>query len=353
MKKIFFSALMCFSLSAFSQTNTDSEPEFVRTINFDGFIKTRFETTTNLESNLMRFNVRHARVGVRGDITPYLSLRMMVETVPQLVIHDMFATIRPTDNLSILFGQQLIPFDNAYIISPADQMFANVTFVGTHFTPGVRDMGVGAQYRFRIGDLPMEGQAGLFNGGVINNPQWSDNPSFAFRMIAGSMDRIRVTTKMYRFAGNEPDFVLPGLPISQQRLILWGADFRYTNSRLTVETEIMYRHSQTYDTDLWGTYIQGLYTIPLSNAKVFQFFTPAFRWDAMGYDGNFDVNRITAGLQFGLTQGLPFHSLIRIDYEHFLYRNNAIKATFPDISARPDRLLFGENKFTIEWIVRF
>ena len=366
MKKIIFSVLVfCLSTSVFAQTNTDSEPEFVRTISFDGFIKTRFETTTNLESNMMRFNVRHARVGVRSEINPYVSLRMMAELLQNgtLAIHDMFATIRPTTNLSIHLGQHLIPFDNTYIISPADQMFANVAFVGTYFSPGVRDIGVGAHYRFfGLGDLPMEIQGGLFNGGVVNRPEWSREPSYAFRLITGSMSGVRSTAKVYRFAGNERE-LLPGellLPIANQRMILWGADFRYTNSRLTVETEIMHRHSQTYNSDLWGTYIQGLYTIPLSNGKIFHSFAPAFRWDAMGYnktDGfDFDINRVTAGLQFGLMQGLPFHSLIRIDYEHFFYRKGVTKYNFRDFTAasrRNELNLFAESKFTVEWIVRF
>ena len=343
MKIIIFSILVCLSASAFSQTNADAEQETARSISFDGFMKTRFETST--ERDAMRFNVRHARVGVRGDINEFLSLRMMAEMVigDRFTVHDMFATLRPTRNFSVIFGQQLIPFDNGYIISPADQMFANVAFLGTYFNlGGVRDIGIGAQYRFSIGDLPMEGQAGLFNGGRINQPQWTDKPSLAFRLIAGSMEGFRSTAKIYRYQGAMLDL----------DLLLWGVDFRYSVGNLIVETEIMNRHSYTFDNDLFGAYIQGLYTFPIPNSRIFPSLTPALRWDAMGYDGlNFDVQRITAGIQFGLMPGLPFHSLIRIDYEHHIFRNKNIP--FPDFVAPGRDSLVADNKLTVEWIVRF
>ena len=291
----------------------------------------------------MRFNVRNTRVGVRGDIGEYLSYRMQVEFSNEGVFQplDLFGTMKLTKNLSFLFGQQNIPFDNNYVISPGEMMFANRTFVGKFFTPGTRDIGAVMQYRFRIGSFPLEGQAGMFNGGTINQPNWSDKPSFAFRMIAGSMSGFRSSAKIYRYNNERRD------------LLFWGTDVRYANNRLRLEAELMNRRSYTTGLDLLGAYIQGLYTFDLPNPNgMFRNISPAVRFDAMGYDAwnnGFDVSRLTAGIQFGLTF-IPLDSLFRIDYEQYFVQDGLV---FPDfqIPGRDDHVT--DNKVTIELIVRF
>jgi len=320
--------MMCLSVPAFSQAAI-----------FDGVIKTKIETST--QSGVVRFNVRNSRIGVRGDIGKYLSYRVQVELSNEGTFAplDLHGTLKPTQNLSFLIGQQSIPFENQYIITPAEMMFANRAFVGKYFTPGTRDIGAVMQYRFHVGGFPMEGQAGIFNGGGINDPQWSKYPSFACRLIAGSMDGFRTTAKIYRFHDQE-----------QLDLFFWGADIHYANNALRVEAEVMNRHSYTTGRDLFGTYIQGAYTIGLPNAGMFHSFTPAVRLDAMGYDvwsNNFDVKRITLGVNFGLTF-IPYDSVFRIDYEHVSSKKGVV---FPDFDNRD--LHVADNKVTVELVVRF
>ena len=343
--------LITFSVSGFSQTGKDSVAKtIVKTVKFDGVIKTKLEMST--DAGVMRFNVRNSRVGVRGDIGERLSYRFQVEFSNEGVFSplDMFGTLKPTKNISFLLGQQHVPFENNYIITPAEMMFANRTFVGKFFTPGTRDIGAVAQYRFRIGSLPVEGQAGMFNGGKINNPQWTSRPSFACRLIAGSMDGFRSTAKVYRYY-REPTDNSDALD-----LLLWGADIRYANSHLRVEAEMMNRHSYTTGLDLLGTYLQSAYTFNLPNAKMFHCLTPAARWDTMAYDlknDGFDVQRLTAGISFGLTF-IPFDSLLRIDYEHYFIRNGIASPSspsFPDFQNRDPRM--ADNKVTVELVVRF
>ena len=334
--------LFCLSVPIFSQTGKDSAsttlPVIVKSSKFDGVIKTKLETST--ESGVIRFNVRNSRLGVRGDIGEYLSYRVQVELSNEGIFSplDLFGTLKPTQNLSFLFGQQNIPFDNNYIITPAEMMFANRAFVGKFFTPGTRDIGALVQYRFRIGGFPMEGQAGIFNGGRINDPQWTDRPSYACRLIAGSMDGFRATTKIYKYNSEQSD------------LFFWGADVHYANSRLRVEAELMNRHSNTTGLDLLGTYIQGAYTFGLPHAKMFHCLTPAARWDAMGYDvwnSNFDVKRITVGINFGLAF-VPYDSVLRIDYEQYFVRKGI---EFPDFDNRDQHV--ADHKVTVELVVKF
>ena len=335
------------SLPVFSQAADSAPaatlPEFVKTNRFDGVIKAKFETSA--ETGVMRFNVRNSRVGARGDLNPYISYRVQVELSNEGAFAplDLFGTIKPFQNFSVLVGQQNIPFDNSYIITPAEMMFANRAFAGKFFTPGSRDIGAVAQYRFNIGGFPMEGQAGVFNGGRINEPRWTDNPSYALRLIAGRMNGFRATAKIYKYNNEqrESNFALT----QRTDLFFWGADVHYDNSRFCVQAEVTQRRANDTGLDLFGTYVQGSYTIDLPNSNMFSNWAPAARWDAMGYDG-FDVHRITAGINFRLSN-IP-NSVLRMDYEHYFAKN---ASDFPDFASRD--LHVAHNKVTVELVVRF
>ena len=331
--------MICLPVLAFSQTqDRQALQTLVKSAKFDGTIKTKVEASA--ETGAMRFNVRNSRLGVRGDIGKYLSYRVQVELSNEGTFSplDLYGRLNSSKKLSFLFGQTNIPFDNNYIISPAEMMFANRAFVGKYFTPGSRDIGAEAQYRFALGGFPMEGQAGVFNGGRINAPEWTNNPSYAFRLIAGGMNGFRSTAKTYKYNSENLD------------LLFWGADIRYSNPRLIIEAEVMNRHSNTTGLDLFGTYLQGAYTFDLHNAGIFHFLKPAARWDAMGYDvwnSGIDINRITLGLNFGLTF-MPYDSVLRIDYEQYFLRKGL---AFPDFDNRD--LHIADNKITVELVVRF
>ena len=340
---IYTSLLLIFlTATVFSQTIEDSvaikSKTVVRTAKLDGVIKTKAEMST--EAGVIRFNVRNSRIGVRGNITDYLAYRLQVELSNEGAFAplDLHGILKPAKNLSFLFGQLHIPFENNYIITPSEMMFANRAFVGKYFTPGSRDIGAVVQYKFHIGSFPMEGQAGMFNGGRINDPQWTKNPSFACRLIAGDMDGFRSSAKIYKYNSAR-----------QADLLLLGADFHYAKNNLCIQAELMNRNLKTDNSNLLGTYIQGEYAIGLPKAKMFHCLTPAIRWDAMGYDvwnSAFDVYRVTAGINFGLTY--IYDSVLRIDYEHYFMNKNK---GFSEFDNRD--LHVTDNKVTLELVVKF
>ncbi len=307
------------------------------TIRFDGTIKAKYEVSAT--DGMMRFNVRNSRLGLRGEIGDYVAYRIQVELSNEGVFSplDLYGTLKPWKGFYLHLGQTHVPFDNDYIISPNKTLFANRAFVGKFFTPGSRDIGAVAGYKFRAG-IPWEAQAGVFNGGKINNPQWTDRPSYAARLIAGTMQGWRSSVKIYRYRSQTLD------------QFFWGADLRYATDRLRIETEVMHRHSYTLDRNLLGAYLEGAYAFDFNALKIFHYLTPALRWDAMGYQkGNnvFDVNRLTAGLNFGLSK-VPYKSTIRIDYEQYFVRKGT---DFIDFEDRDTHV--ADNKFTIELMLTF
>lgn len=343
MAKIFVTFLFLTTTLPVLFSSTADSLSFPKTLTFDGVLKTKLETST--VSGDLRFNVRNSRIGARGSIGSHMGYRLQVELSNEGVFNplDLHGILKPVKNLSILFGQTSIPFENSYVITPAEMMFANRAFVGKYFTPGSRDIGIVAQYTFQLADLPLEGQAGVFNGGKINNPQWTQTPSYAFRLIAGSMDGLRASAKLYRY----PEKLYRAADTLHD-LLLWGLDVHYDNRRLRLEAEVMNNYSYETSKNRVGMYAQGSYTFDLQRKNVFQNLTPAIRWDLMK-DGtskvDFEMQRISSGISFGLSF-LPYESLIRVNYEHYFLDKNKIPESFFEAYTT-------DHKLTVELVVRF
>jgi hypothetical protein len=325
--------------SAGSQTKPDAGAvaTLAKHVKFDGAIKTKAEMIVGDGS--VRFNVRNSRLGARGDVGEYLSYRIQVELSNEGVFSplDLYGTLKASPSISILFGQQSIPFENNYVVTPAEMMFANRAFVGKYFTPGTRDIGAAVHCRWKLGAIPLETQGGIFNGGKINSPQWSGNPSFALRLIAGSMDGFRASAKVYKYTG------------VGRRLFFAGADVHYADRRWRIEAEAMNRESDSAPS-LFGAYAQCARSFDFTPLRMFKLLTPAVRLDAMGYNAlktGLDASRITAGLNFSLAF-LPYESTLRVDHEWYFLRRNAV---FPDFDNRDAHLT--DNKLTVELVVKF
>jgi hypothetical protein len=304
-------------------------------IKFDGSLKTRFEYAT--ETNMSRFTVRNSRMGLSGNIIEEISYRAQVELSNEgkFEVLDMYTSIKPFKNLSVSLGQMQIPIYNSYQTAPAQMLFANRTFMAKYFVPGTRDIGVLAQYDFKLGSVPAEIDAGAFNASLINKPVWTNSLSWSLRAIVGEMKGLRGSAKIYRYPGVETDF------------FLWGADLRYGGERFKIEAEFLDRRNLFNDDDLLATCLQGAYSFPVKNAGIFKDVTPALRWDMMGHnvrENGIDVNRLTAGLSFGFT-AKPFTSLLRIEYEEYLV------ADFIPEFTRYDEM--DSDKITVELIIIF
>jgi len=313
-------------------------PELRKWMQFDGVLKNKFEVSTN--TGVMRFNIRNSRAGVRGDLGAYVSYRMQIEFSNEGSFSplDLYGVLKPAKGLSFLFGQMLLPFENAFIVNPAEMLFANRAFIADYFTLGARDMGLMMNYKFLLGSFPMEAQTGIFNGRSINNPRWTEQPSYGFRLIAGTMERFRATAKILRYH-NE-----------QLNRFLWGADLHYAHERFRVEAE--FRNGKTISSkqNLSGAYIQGAWYYYLHRDGMFHYISPAFRWDGMGYDvwdRGVGVNRITLGLDFGLALK-PFESVLRLNYEHFFVQKDAFLTFFENRDP-----YVADNKITLELLIKF
>ncbi len=308
-------------------------------ITFDGTLKTKFEVSTADDN--MRFDVRNSRVGARGMYNNFFGYRLQVELNNEGVFSVLDAYgILQAGKFSINMGQVRVPFENSYIITPAEMLFANRAFIGKYFTPGSRDLGATVQYNFSLGRLPLSVSGGLFNGGKINNPVWNKVPSLAAQLTAGSLSRWKAAVKVYRYDADT------------SRIFFSGADVSYRRNNLLLQAEVMDSYNIDSKKTFSGAYVQGAYTIPLTICKNIKYLRPALRWDAMGYefsDNGVDIHRATIGFDIGFSDK-PVSSLLRFNFEQYFVRGNA--SDFPDIMTKGGKHAL-DHKFTVELLIVF
>jgi len=325
LKVVYLAVLLLFigCISGYAQEAKISNPKL------DGTIKTKYEYAT--EAGMSRFSVRNSRLGMTGSISERVLYKGQVELSNEgkFAVLDIYATLKLTNELSLTLGQMSLPFFNGYTITPGDLMFANRPFIGKYFA-GTRDLGVTAAYRTNWNNFPVSVEFGTFDGSTINDPVWTNKPSYATRIQLGGMAGFRFTAKYYRY------------PLSDNEdYSLWGVDARYAGGNYRVEAEVMSRYNNFGGVNRLSSYIQGSYIFPFDSSGLVKCIIPAIRWDSIGENlgnGMFDNNRLTMGISFGLTEK-PFRSLFRIDYEHYMV-NNAIPEFLTGREIASDKLTF-------------
>jgi hypothetical protein len=302
---------------------------------FDATLKTKYEYA--IDNQLGRFTVRNSRLGLFGNLTSSVSYKTQIEfsSEGKFDVLDMYANIKLFKGFELSLGQTSIPIFNPYTTTPSLMLFANRTFLAK-FYAGTRDIGIMTNYSFDISEIPILLQFGVFNGSTINNPVWTKKPSYSARVVAGSMNGLRASAKVYRYPlGEEEDY------------LIMGADLRYGLDRFKIETEVMNRHNYFSGVNRFSSYLQGAYSFPINGFTLFKDITPAIRWDGIGEDfanNAFDVNRFTFGLSFGLTSK-PFSSLLRLDYEHYI-----VDKPIAEFSVSDE---IDSDKFTVELLIIF
>ncbi len=330
MSKTFF---ICFLLLVYlfpvvlSQENSQIDPEYLPDI--DGILKTKFEY--DLENLKGRFEVRNARFGVKGKINDYISYRAELDLSDEgkMKMLDAFVKFTPLKNLDFYMGQKKIPFSTDYIRNPAENIFANRSFLAKYINEGMRDIGFYINYKL-TGGIPIDMLIGAVNGTGNNNPQWIKRPNLAGRFAVGPEEGIRLTGNIYY-----------GEAVNMAHLAMFGGEFRYTKGMFFIESEYISRNwtdtlSVRHHDD--GIYIHSYYNFKIEN-HIFCLLAPTARVDLIGksvLDNMTDASRLTLGLNAGLEPKL-FYAEIRLNYENYF------KGSLPNHT----------DKITLEFIARF
>ena len=322
-KTLLFAVILFLPSVSYSQEGSEYLPDI------DGVLKTKAEY--DLDNMMLRFEVRNARFGARGRINRYFSYRAELDLSDEgrIKMLDAYVRFEPVSRLSFFMGQRKIPFSTDYIRNPAENIFANRSFLAKYINDGMRDIGFYVNYR-TAGTFPVDMTLGAVNGTGNNNPQWIEKPNLAARVTAGRDDGFRIAGNAYM-----------GEAINKIHLRMYGAEARYTAGNLFLETEYVYRgwsdtSSVRRHDDGW--YLHGYYNFEVKN-EMLRLISPTARYDKMGgsiFGGNTEADRLTLGVNFGF-EPKQFTAEIRVNYENYFRKSLPIHT----------------DKLTLEFIAKF
>lgn len=325
LKKLLLLFFLFSFLHTFSQ-DTNQNTTFVPQLR--GIIKTKVEY--DFDNKLMRFAVRNARFGAKGKINSFFSYYVQADLSDEgkIKMLDAYVGYEPIKNLSFQLGQMKIPFSTDYIRSPADNFFANRSFVAKYINQGLRDIGFVASYKAKL-FMPFSIFAGLFNGSGNNNPQWKQQPNYNFRFVLGK-EKEGFSFKVNYYGGDTE---------KETNLNILGGEVAYLNQKFLLESEIIYRDwSDSIKHQESGFYVHSYYIFE-TKLRQLKFIQPTVRYDFMGDNvirWNTTDERLTLGLNFGYDIK-PFTAEFRLNYENYF------------LSSLPQHT----DKLTIEFLVKF
>jgi len=319
------------SAAVFAETNPESyKPEF------SGVFRGRYELAT--EDGSGRFQVRNARVSIRGKVAPIIGYRFQTDFSDrgEIKILDAYATISPIKPLTIKVGQYRMPFGMDSFRGPASYYFNNRSFIGRRVN-NVRAVGVSAAYT--IPGAPLTFDAGIFNPtSISDHEKWVKKYAFA--------GKVTYTPGDFEFSAGAESLLPENI-----RINLYGVAAAWHYDRFRAEAEYMLR---TYTADSHPTThavnVFADYGIPLRNS-LFDTLSFQARFDAMGdlasgvgaVDGKLPTTEpARQRITLGSTLDYRFNNLraaIRLNYEFI----------FHDAPLDPG----SDDKLSVELIVSF
>lgn len=324
---LFFFFSIIAIINVFPQTEKVNSDEYKPVV--FGILKTKAEY--DLENLKLRFEVRNARFGAKGKINPYFSYKAEIDLSDEgkIKMLDAYVKFTPVSGLDFYMGQRKIPFSTDYIRSPAENIFANRSFLAKFINDGMRDIGFFANYKPKT-NLPIDITLGGVNGTGNNNPQWIKKPNLAGRVLVGHDDGFRVASNIYF-----------GEATDRNHLAMYGEEIRWVKDQFFIESEYISRNwtdTLSIRNHDHGFYIHSYYNFKVNNSLVC-LLTPTARWDIMGssvFKGATNADRITLGINIGFVPK-QFTAEIRLNYENYF------KSSLP----------IETDKITIEFVAQF
>jgi len=296
-----------------------------------------FENPKGIMESTNTFNIRRARLDLKGNINKYLEFRIQTEFANSVKLLDAYIAVKIKPWLNFKIGQQKIPFtiENPYSLNDLEVIeYAQVVsklsgfndISGNKCYVGGRDVGLIAYGSFF--NREQNGKKydilaytfGVYNGNGINLKDNNDCKDIAARIdFHPFMKDIMITGAAYFGTHSLVEDTLDG---SRQRYTI-GA--QYNNEKLTVRSEYIYgitdREDRTKSNWLSaqksdGIYVLATYYFTMKGKKegaLVQKIAPVLRFDYMNDD--VDVNNSKSTYYMVGVNYYPMkHLRVQLDY---------------------------------------
>lgn len=131
------------------------------------------------EINSYRFQVRNARVSLKGWVLPIVDYKAEIDLCDRgdIKMLDIYGRLHIKNIVDLTLGQMRVPFSRDATRSPHILYFANRSFIGKH-VGNVRDIGFKVSYL--PSKIPLLIECGIFNGsGIKKHMVWHKKPVFS------------------------------------------------------------------------------------------------------------------------------------------------------------------------------
>lgn len=254
------------------QTDASRKSFFIsatRQMTLTGYSQVRYQFF-NEKGKKDGFDIRRARIDLKGSITPVLSYRVQADLVDKPKLIDAYAEIKPVDFISITAGQFKIPFSlenltssNKLEMIDRSQVVEALVARGKDVIGNQNGRDIGVQVSgtlIKIKDLHLiEYRVGIFNGSGINVADTAnENKDIAARLIFTPVKGISFGGGFY---SGWDKAIKPDVAGQSQTRNRYGAEFSYVLSRFSFKGE--YISGKDGRASRAGWYIQtGYYMVP-------------------------------------------------------------------------------------------
>lgn len=300
-----------------------------------GVLRGKYEYQPELESS--RYEIRNARLSVSGKLVERSQYKLEVDLCDETEIKmkDAWVRLLPYNSLRLTIGQQRMPFTIDAHRNPANQFFANRSFIAKQ-VGNMRDVGFQIGYDFlnskRRTLLSLD--AGMFNGSNIDDQKqaWFKEPGYSARIQYFPVDGLAIVPSIQHQRIAERKAAYTSLDM--------GAYYKTGGWHLEAEyLRKMYRDDVFNDCS--SVDVMAIYTQNIKKADSF--------FESVSYQGRYDYmqdhssgqsgfdesankllltdaerHRMTLGVCLGVRNSY-FPTEIRFNYERYWYPHGGAK----------------------------
>lgn len=323
-------------LAVKKQEEKETQKEFLviagRPIKISGYIQPRYRYDDSIYNT---FDIRRARLDIRGDLTERWDYRTQIEfggdKGPFLL--DAIAGFKVGSYLKLSAGQQKIPFSMENLTSSPKLETINRSQVVEALVArskdvignqNGRDIGIQAGGGlFSIGGRRLlDYAAGVFNGAGINRLDNNDRKDYVGRLVFHPVKGLDIGSSYYNGYGkwNLNPTATNSVPTNQKRDRL-GFEAAYSYENISLKGEYIYGQDGAIDKDGW--YVQGGYFIVPRKIQA------VLKYDV--FDPNKDKGKNNSAVYtFGANWYFNKWAFLQVDYElkdqQGAKNNNAVTA---------------------------
>lgn len=267
-----------------------------------------------------RFQVRNARVNMKGYITDFLGYFLRADFCDRgnIKMLDAYAIFKPSKPVQVMFGQMRVPLSVDASRAVNAYWFTNRSFPGRDMWTS-RKVGIKSRYSFSLGKAPAFIEGGVFSSASTSaQTGWSKNYTFG---IIGAVTCGDFTPEI-GFQSNKPGKV---------RINNWDASLTWLHGPWEAEAEFLYK---IYTNDA----AESVKAFNLMGRRFFPLRSPYanrisldLRYDYAGnncdgalndegklYVTQTERHRITVGTTVAYLRG-PVKAHVRLNYEQYFH----------------------------------